>query len=94
VTARDGYYQNAGASATGAQLWAPETWGGAVAPGFANNTYFQVITAAAVVNLNYKNEGWYATGSVFEDWVTSGAPSTTPPSGHTLADIGFVVLQN
>jgi hypothetical protein len=63
--------------------------------GLGDNGFLIVTsTAANVVNLSYKNEGWYATGSVFEDWVTSGAPSTAPPSGHTLADVGFVVLQN
>lgn len=41
----------------------------------------------------YKNEGWYATGSVWEEWTTPTAPSTSPPSGHTLAFIQYLVLQ-
>lgn len=47
----------------------------------------------SIGTLVYKNQGYYVAGSVFEEWVTSGAPSTTPPSGHTLTDISYVVLQ-
>lgn len=41
----------------------------------------------------YKNEGWYATGSLYEEWITATAPSTTPPSGHTLTFIQYFPLQ-
>lgn len=49
-------------------------------------------TATAVV-YKYKNRGWYVAGGVEESWVTVGAPSTVPPSGHTLIGIDYVVLQ-
>lgn len=35
----------------------------------------------------FKNIGWYATGSVYEEWISDQAPSITPPSGHTLTNI-------
>lgn len=35
----------------------------------------------------FKNIGWYAAGSVFEEWISTENPSVTPPSGHTLTDI-------
>jgi hypothetical protein len=38
----------------------------------------------------YKMCGWYATGSVFEVWVSAGSPSLTPPSAHILSNI-FIV---
>jgi hypothetical protein len=91
MTARDGNYNGAGL--TGTDLFSDETWGGIVFPGRADNGYLQVTTQAVVANVIYKNHGWYSTGSVFEVWVTSGSPQTVPPSGHTLADVDFVVLQ-
>ena len=93
MTARDGYSQAAGAQASTSQLFSNETWGGAVFPGRADNGFLAIVTAATVANVIYKNHGWYSTGSVFEVWVTSGAPRITPPSGHSLTDIDFVVLQ-
>lgn len=42
----------------------------------------------------YKNEGYYVAGSVWETWLTSDAPSITPPSGHTLAFQQFIVLSS
>lgn len=87
MTARDGYYENAGASATGVQLFSDEQ------TKLAYDGQLALVTQAAVANAIYKNHGWYAAGSVWEVWVTSGAPSTVPPSGHTLTNIGFVVLQ-
>ncbi|HSX21504.1 MAG TPA: hypothetical protein VLE97_01865 [Gaiellaceae bacterium] len=42
----------------------------------------------------YKNQGWYAAGSVFEVWVSTPLPSTFPPSGHTLTDIEHTILQS
>lgn len=35
----------------------------------------------------FQMRGWYASGGVFESWVTAGAPSTSAPSGHTLSDV-------
>ena len=40
----------------------------------------------------YKNEGWYAAGSVYEEWPSSPFPSFFPPSGHTLTFVQFYVL--
>jgi hypothetical protein len=70
------------------------TWGYRWATANAGDALFFVgAIAAGVIQNIYKNQGWYAAGSAFEEWVTSGAPSTVPPSGHTLSDISFVVLQ-
>ena len=41
----------------------------------------------------FKNQGYYVAGSVYEEWVTTTAPSTTPPSGHTLTQIQYVPLE-
>jgi hypothetical protein len=41
----------------------------------------------------YKNQGWYATGGVFEEWISVGLPSAFPPSAHALTELTFVVLQ-
>lgn len=44
--------------------------------------------------LIYKNQGYYVAGSVFEEWISIGAPSSFPPSAHTLADVSYVLLQS
>jgi hypothetical protein len=41
----------------------------------------------------YKNEGYYVAGAAWETWLTSGDPSTVPPSGHTLTNTQHLVLQ-
>jgi hypothetical protein len=41
----------------------------------------------------YKNQGYYVAGSVFEEWISVGAPNTFPPSAHTLADVQHVQLE-
>ena len=38
----------------------------------------------------YVMTGWYAGGSTWETW-TATAPSTTPPSGHSLTNVAVVV---
>jgi hypothetical protein len=43
------------------------------------------VSGGVAILYIYKNEGWYAAGSAWETWITSGAPQTVPPSGHTLA---------
>lgn len=42
------------------------------------------VSGATIELANYKNEGYYAAGTVWETWITSGEPQTVPPSGHTL----------
>jgi len=87
MTARDMFYE-ATPTATTAMLFTDDRMG-------IRDDMFLIVTstAADVVNVIYKNHGWYSTGSVFEVWVTSGSPQTIPPSGHTLSDVDFVVLQ-
>lgn len=92
MTARDGNYAGAGV-ADASDIFGSETWGGAVTPGRADDGYLiTTSTASNVVNQLFKNQGWYAAGSVLEVWVTSGAPSTTAPSGHTLTDYQHHVI--
>lgn len=56
---------------------------------------FLIENTSAVPNLlKFKNQGWYAAGTTYETWVTTIAPNTLPPSGHTLADISFVILED
>ena len=38
----------------------------------------------------YKMRGYYVTGAVYETYVVSGSPSSTPPSGHVLIDVAIV----
>lgn len=38
----------------------------------------------------YKMRGYYATGAAYETWVAIGAPSSSPPSGHTLTNVQVV----
>lgn len=38
----------------------------------------------------YKMRGYYSVGSVYETYVVTGAPSSTPPSGHVLTDVAIV----
>lgn len=55
-----------------------------------------VRTSSTVIGSSpphYKNMGWYAAGSVYETWVTTPLPSTTPPSGHALTNIQHIILQ-
>lgn len=40
----------------------------------------------------YKMTGYYVAGSTYESW-TAGTPDTSPPSGHALTFISYVVLQ-
>lgn len=55
---------------------------------------YLVTFPTGVFNITlYKNEGWYATGSVWEQWITTTAPSTSPPSGHSLTFTHYMVLQ-
>lgn len=52
-----------------------------------------VQSISAVPNLlTFKNQGWYAAGSVYETWTSVTAPDSNPPSGHTLTGISFVVF--
>jgi hypothetical protein len=56
---------------------------------------FLIQSTSAVPNLlKFKNQGWYASGSTYETWVTVTAPNTFPPSGHTLTDISFVIFED
>jgi hypothetical protein len=38
----------------------------------------------------YKMRGYYVIGAVYETYVVSGSPSSTPPSGHVLIDVAIV----
>lgn len=38
----------------------------------------------------YKMRGYYVVGAVYETYVVTGSPSSTPPSGHTLIDVVIV----
>ncbi len=40
----------------------------------------------------FKMQGFYTTGAVWEVWTSYGFPNLTPPSGHTLVNISFIVL--
>lgn len=42
------------------------------------------------VTTYYKMRGYYLTGLVYETFVVTGSPSSTPPSGHILQDIAIV----
>lgn len=88
MTLRDCYLQDAGSNATMSQMSSSE------ANFCRENCYLipiSTVTTAPVYK--YKNRGWYVAGGVEESWVTVGAPSTVPPSGHTLIGIDYVVLQ-
>lgn len=54
-----------------------------------NTTNATVLGVPAAKYLNY---GYYVAGSVWESWITSEAPSTTPPSGHTLSFIKNILI--
>ena len=38
----------------------------------------------------YKMRGYYVIGSVYEVYVVTGSPSSTPPSGHTLTNVAVI----
>jgi hypothetical protein len=38
----------------------------------------------------YKMRGYFVSGAVYETYVVTGSPSSTPPSGHTLIDVAIV----
>jgi hypothetical protein len=42
--------------------------------------------------LTFKMTGYYATTNTWEVWTSTGTPNTTPPSGHPLTFISYVVL--
>ena len=60
--------------------------------GFYNGSLDTFPTGVFNIDL-FKNQGYYVAGSVYEEWVTPTAPSTTPPSGHTLTQIQYVPLE-
>lgn len=51
------------------------------------------VSGAITALVTYKNEGWYAAGAAWETWLTSGDPSTVPPSGHTLTYLQHMTVQ-
>lgn len=76
---------------------------GGVLPGVAENFASAlrgsfgggVLVNAVVIGSSppiYKNEGYYSTGTIWEVWITIGAPSTFPPSAHALSYIHHDVL--
>jgi hypothetical protein len=40
--------------------------------------------------LYFQMRGYYAAGAAFETWTTTNAPSTSPPSGHSLTGLAVV----
>jgi hypothetical protein len=40
----------------------------------------------------FKMTGWYAAGSVYESWTSLYTPVPTPPSGHSLTNVHYVVV--
>lgn len=40
----------------------------------------------------YKNEGYYSTSGLWEEWISSPLPSFNAPSGHTLIFVQFIRL--
>ena len=51
------------------------------------------VSGAITASVTYKNEGWYAAGAAWETWLTSDAPATVPPSGHTLTYLQHMTVQ-
>lgn len=86
ATNRDGYYEGGITDAT--QLFSTVTTLKRSYDGF-----FEGLSSFPVTFVTYKNQGYYVAGLTYEEWVTISAPSTTPPSGHTLTGISYVVLQ-
>ena len=41
----------------------------------------------------YLNSGYYVAGSAYEYWISYNAKSSTPPSGHTLINLQYVVIK-
>ena len=85
MTLRAGYYMAGGAGEALPSSTETRQPGNAGYVFLGETGFFNVVF--------YKNEGWYAPGSVRESWVTVTLPSFVPPSGHTLTGVGFVVLQ-
>lgn len=50
------------------------------------------ISGGSSVTTYYKMRGYYAIGAVYETYVVSGAPSSNPPSGHTLTDVSIISI--
>jgi hypothetical protein len=69
------------------------------APDVSHGTYggsqFAVVTLAVTgstgTQSTFKMTGWYAIGNVWETWTSTGSPNISPPSGHTLTFITYVV---
>lgn len=40
----------------------------------------------------YKMTGWYAIGAVWESWESTGVANTSPPSGHALTFVSYVLI--
>ena len=51
---------------------------------------FQQVSLSSV---KYLNSGYYVLGGVYEYWITYNARSTTPPSGHSLTNLQYVIIK-
>lgn len=60
-------------------------------PGGLNDPNVGGLPFAIVSFLLFKNRGVY--NGAFEFWITNGAPSSTPPSGHVVTDYCWEPLQ-
>lgn len=54
-------------------------------------TFGLPIPVTGSVAAVYKMTGYYSAGSTYESW-TASTPNTSPPSGHALTFISYVVL--
>lgn len=64
-------------------------------PGSADGyTGFQIQGGAVLSNTGsttyYLMRGYYLAGAVYETWVVTTTPGSTPPSGHVLTNVTIV----
>jgi hypothetical protein len=64
---------------------------------FAGNSQASLYDISAFASASsttlYYMCGYYVAGLVFENWTSRGAPSLTPPSGHTLSNITIQAIK-
>ncbi len=64
--------------------------GGTVRCGVNTSELYATVPPTAITV--YKMTGYYDAGSVSESWTSTGSPNMTPPSGHTLSHIFYIVV--
>lgn len=55
-----------------------------------DGTFITNGSTGTAATIYYRMRGYYIAGLTYEYWTATGAPNTTPPSGHSLDNIVII----